>query len=214
MKELAKMEQELVIGRVDATDIMYNIRKFDANEELTRDDGIYEDRGGFDLAIIKKCIVDFGDLFYALDKSGYSAERPPREIMVDLAENCLKVNPHFRDFWISGPGKVEKPDFGEISAKMAENRKNAKIAQKRDHRIRELEQKALSRAKNTILRIFDEMSNSEIAEKLDIFEIGVETLKNRNWTFWDCISIAEKLDLDVEVVFARFRHYGEGRGDQ
>lgn len=208
------MDQKLVMSKIEAPDIMYNIRKFDANEELTRKDGIYEDRGGFDLLIIKKCIVDFGGLFHMIDQSGYSDKKTPRAIMEDLAESVLEVNPHFRRFWVSGPGKVEKPDFEEMSAKLAKNAKKAKIEKKRDDEIRVLEQKVLRSAKNTIFRIFDEMSNSEIAEKLDIFEIGVETLKNRNWTFWDCISIAEKLDLDVEVVFGRFRQYGEGRGDQ
>ena len=210
------MDQKLVMGQIEAgfPDIMYNVRKFDENEELTREDGIYEDRGGFDLAIIKKCILDFGQLFQAIDQSGYSDKKPPREIMEELAEYCLAVNPQLRRFWISGPGKVEKPDFEEIAAKLAKSAKTAKTAKERNDRICDLERKTLKSAKKTILRIFDEMSNSEIAEKLDIFEIGVETLKSRNWTFWDCISIAEKFDLDVEVVFGRFRRSTERKEDQ
>jgi len=208
------MNQKLIMGKLEAPDIMYNVRKFDENEELTREDGIYESKGGFDLAIIKKCILDFGQLFYIIDQSGYSKKKTPAAIMEELAEFCLEVNPHFRDFWVSGPGKVEKRDISEISAEIAKNREKAKIDEKLDRELRELEQKTLRKAKNTILRIFDELSDSEIGEKLDISEKSVKTLKSRNWTFRDCLSIAEKLDLDVEVVFGRFRTYGEGKGDQ
>jgi hypothetical protein len=208
------MATETVTVRLEEFGIKYEIRKFADDEELTRSDGIYECKEGFDLVVVQRCVVDFGNLFRLCDTSGYSSKKSPREIIAGIAENCLDENPHFRAFWVSGPGKVEKPDFEEISRKKAEFAKNAKIAEKRYDRIRDLELKTLENAKKTILRIFDEMSNSEIAEKLDIFEIGVETLKSRNWTFWDCISIAEKLDLDVEVVFGRFRSYAEGKGDQ
>jgi len=214
MKELSKMTTETVTVKIAEFGIDYKIRVFEDSEELTREDGIYESRAGFDLAIIKKCVLDFGELFRNCDISGYSAEKSPKAIMEEISENCLDENPHFRAFWVSGPGKVEKPDFEEISRKKAEFAKNAKIAEERKDRICALQLKTLENAKKTILRIFDEMSNSEIAEKLDIFEIGVETLKNRKWSFWDCLSIAEKLDLDVEVVFGRFRSYAEGKGDQ
>ncbi len=205
------MNPELAMGKLEAPDIMYNVRKFDENEELSREDGTYEDRGGFDLAIIKKCILDFGQLFQAIDQSGYSNKKPPREIMEELAEYCLEVNPQLRRFWVSGPGKVEKPDFEETRSKMAKFAKKAKIAKERDDEIRELGRKTLGNAKNTILRIFDEMSNSEIAEKLEVSEKRVKMLKSRNWTFWDCLSVAKKFDLDVEVVFGRFHESREGK---
>ncbi len=208
------MDQKLVLEKIevaDDTDLTYNIRKFDENEGLTREDGIYESRGGFNLVIIKKCILDFVELFHTIDRCGYSKEKLPKEIIADLAESALEQNPHFRAFWISGPGKVKRSDFSVNSTKLAEYAKKAKIAKERKAQIRDLEQKTLENAKKTILLILEEFSNIEIAEKLDIFEIGVETLKNRNWTFRDCLSIAEKLDLDVEIIFGRFRESREGK---
>ncbi len=205
------MDQKLVLEKIEAADLMYNIRKFDENEGLTRADGIYESRGGFNLVIIKKCILDFAQLLHAIDQCGYSKEKLPKEIIADLAESALEQNPQFRESWISGPGKVKRSDFSGTSTKLAENAKNAKIAKERNEQIRDLERKTLENAKKTILRILEEFSDIEIAEKLDILEVGVEVLKNRNWTFRDCLSIAEKLDLDVEIIFGRFRESREGK---
>lgn len=97
----------------------------------------------------------------------------------------------------------------ENSPKMRKSLEIAKKRQERKLRLAEIEQKTLENAKKAILRVFEEMSNREIAEKLDIFESGVEVLKKRAWHFEDCISIAEKLDLDVEIAFGRFRSYRE-----
>ena len=209
------MSQRLVIGRIEAVDLMYNIRKFDENEGLPQEDGIYESKGDFEVAIVKKCILDFRKLLHVIDQSGYSEEKPPKEIIADLAENALEQNPHFRSFFVSRLEKSKKAKKSKKeSSEMTEIRNIDEKSEKTRKRILATElkgQKTLENAKNTILRIFDEMSNSEIAEKLDIFEIGVETLKNRSWAFWDCISVAEKLDLDVEVVFGRFRESREGR---
>ena len=78
------------------------------------------------------------------------------------------------------------------------------MAEKREMEIRVLEEKErkiLQNAKIAILAKTATFTRAEIAEKLDILEVGVEVLKNRGWTFWDCLSIADKLNLELEIVF-------------
>ena len=102
----------------------------------------------------------------------------------------------------------------EKSPKMRKSLEIFEIAKKRFGRkvaLGRLERKTLQNAKNTILRIFEDFADSEIAEKLDISEKSVRTLKSRTWTFRRCLMIAEKRDLDVEVVFGRFHHSREGK---
>ncbi len=179
------------------------IRKFDASVGLTREERLHHSEEGFNLAIVRKGVQDHQDIFRLTDKIGYSDQKSPKEIMAELAELVLEQNPHFRAFEPRNRPKIQ--EMGKLS-EIAEKRRNGIEA------IGVLEQKTLKSAKTAILKIWEKFSDPEIAEKLDCFEIGVETLRDRNWTFWDCLRIAERFDLDVKVVFEQFSNSRKGEG--
>lgn len=184
--------------RIETLGLTYNIRVYNPEVFLGDDRRRWDSKESFDYTVARKCVEYLGDLVRMAHQLGCCSEKSPKAIIAEVAESALERNPHFR---------AQNPEFAEMSEIERKRRETAKKQSAQKVVLDDLELKTLQNAKKGILRLFGDLSDSEIAGKLDIPEKSVKTLKSRNWTFRDCLKLAEKLDLDVEIVFGRFRQY-------